>query len=67
MKLKHLLTVIPGGQTITIVTSSKTIYYEWEAINARSYLELDKENYLDYFVIRIESEKNNLKIYCIKN
>ena len=64
MKLKHLLTVIPGSQLISIVITGEIRFDRWEAIDTKKCL-LHKE--LESPVIRIETEEKTLKIYCIKD
>ena len=56
MKLTNILTLIPGSQIVSIIVDGKILYDKWEAINVKD---------LEYPVIRIETEKENLKIYCI--
>jgi hypothetical protein len=62
MKLKHLLTVIPGSQIISVFITGQIRFDKWEAINVKPHL-FQKE--LNSPVIRIETEKGTLKIYCV--
>ena len=58
MKLTNILTLIPGSQIVSIIVDGKILYDKWEAINLKN---------LEYPVIRIETEKETFKIYCMKD
>ena len=62
MKLKHLLTVIPGSQLISIIATGEILFDKWEVINVKPHL---SQKEFESPIIRIETEKNNLKIYCM--
>ena len=64
MKLRTILTLIPGSQIVSIIVDGAVLFDKWEAININSHL-FQKD--LEYPVIRIETEKENLKIYCVKD
>jgi hypothetical protein len=63
MKLKNILTVIPGSQLVSIVVTGETLLDKYEAINVNSQLFSTE---LEYPIVRIETEKEVLKIYCWK-
>jgi hypothetical protein len=63
MKLKNILTIIPGSQIVSIIVTGETLLDKYEAINVNSKLFSTE---LEYPIIRIETEKEVLKIYCWK-
>lgn len=63
MKLKNILTVIPGSQLVSIVVTGETLLDKYEAINVNSQMFSTE---LEYPIVRIETEKEALKIYCWK-
>ena len=67
MKLKDILRLITGSQRVSIITDEKTIYEGWELFNAWSHLEKKDEEYLEYYVIRIETLQDKLQIRIVKD
>lgn len=66
MKLKAILRLIPGSQIVTIIDDDRIILENWEAFNAWSKIEKTKEEYLEYYVVRIETFQDKLQIKIVK-
>ena len=65
MKLRAIFRLIPGSQLVTIIDDDRIILECWEAIDAWSKVEQIKEEYLEYYVVRIETFQDKLQIKIV--